>query len=294
MESKHAQNIPIAVLYVILAAFCLASMSVIAKFIGEGASTDLLIFARFSIWLFFILPWVAKNPHHILEIKGHGKVVIRSFFTLLAMGCFLYAVRKISLTNALLLTNTFPLFVPIVTAVLVKTKTSWRIWSALVLGFLGVAFILKPTASFIGVASLIGLGSGVFTAVAIVLIRLMTKTNSILQILFYNYLIGALLSACFLPLGWVTPTRDIWILLAALGIIGGTSQFLTTLAFAKAPVRITSPLMFLSVIFGSIADFLFWNTTPDLWSLIGVICVIVGGSLTIYFGQKEFNTQIKS
>ena len=294
MAPRHQQHIPLAIVYTLVAAFCLASMSFIVKVIGNRATTDMIIFARFFICLLLVLPWVLKNPKETIKVIHPGKLIFRSLFTFLAMSCFFYALRQISLTDALLMNNTYPLFVPIVTAILVKTKTSYKIWCSIVLGFCGLAFILKPDASFFTSGGFIALGSGVFAAVAIVLIRLMTKASSILQILFYNFLIGSIIAAVFLPWNWMVLDKEMIVLLFLVGLIGLGYQFFSTLAYAKAPVRITSPLMFFSVIFGTFGDYLYWNVEPDLFTLIGMGLIILGGSLTIYFGQKEFIPRIKS
>jgi drug/metabolite transporter (DMT)-like permease len=294
MAPRHQQHIPLAIVYTLVAAFCLALMSFIVKLIGDRATTDMIIFFRFFVCLVLILPWFFKNPKETIHVVKPGKLIFRSMFTFLAMSCFFYAVRQISLTDALLMNNTYPLFVPIVTAILVKTKTSYKIWCSIVLGFCGLAFILKPDASFFTSGGFIALGSGVFGAVAIVLIRLMTKASSVLQILFYNFLIGTIVAAIFLPWNWMDINQEIVVLLILVGLIGLGYQFFSTLAFAKAPVRITSPLMFFSVIFGTFGDYLYWNVEPDLFTLLGMGLIILGGSLTIYFGQKEFTPHIKS
>jgi drug/metabolite transporter (DMT)-like permease len=219
----------------------------------------MIIFARFFICLLLVLPWVLKNPKETIKVIHPGKLIFRSLFTFLAMSCFFYALRQISLTDALLMNNTYPLFVPIVTAILVKTKTSYKIWCSIVLGFCGLAFILKPDASFFTSGGLIALGSGVLGAVAIVLIRLMTKASSILQILFYNFLIGSIIAAVFLPWNWMALDKEMIVLLFLVGLIGLGYQCFSTLAYAKAPVRITSPLIFFSVIFGTLGDYLYWE-----------------------------------
>jgi drug/metabolite transporter (DMT)-like permease len=293
-EPRHVQHIPLAVTYAFIAALMLALMSVGGKIVGEKVSTDTIICSRFAISLIVILPWVLKNPKEVIKVASPKKVVVRSIFTLLGMACFFYALRYISLTDTLLLNNTFPLFVPIVTAVLVKTRTSWKIWGSIVFGFIGVAFILRPDASVLNIASLVGLGSGVFSAIASVIIRLLTKTVSILQILFYNFFIGTVVTAVILPWGWKTPDfTALWYLLG-IGITGAIYQYCSTMAFAKAPVRLTSPLLFLAVIFGTIADYFVWHQVLDHYSFIGMGFIILGGCLAIYFGQKEFITPVKS
>lgn len=90
-----------------------------------------------------------------------------------------------------------------------------------------------------------------------------------------------------MPLGWKTFDTSTLLLLVAVGISGAVYQLCSTLSYAKTPVRITSPLMFLCIPFGVLADWLIWHKIPDSFTLVGMGLVIAGGIVTIYFGQRE-------
>jgi len=96
-----------------------------------------------------------------------------------------------------------------------------------------------------------------------------------------------------LPFGWETPDTRTLFYLGGVGIFGALYQLFSTLSYAKAPVRITSSLMYLCILFGVIADFQIWNQTPSPFTLAGMICIILGGIATIYYGQKELMKQLK-
>lgn len=283
----HEQRIGIGVVCGILAAFSFTMMSLLGKIIGDRVSTDTILFARFAISLLLIVPWAIKYPQETLHAAKPMAIILRSLFTFMAFACFFYALRFIPLANALLFNNTFPLFVPLIVWTMVKHHTSYRVWIGIIIGFIGVGFVLKPASDFFQSASMIGLASGVFAAIAVVMIRRLTKTTPVLQILFYNFFICTLLTGIFLPFEWKSFNTEMLFLLIGVGLCGSAYQFFSTLSYAKTPVRISSPLMFLCIVFGVIADWLIWNKIPDGFTLIGMVCVIVGGTITIYFGQKE-------
>lgn len=283
----HEQHIRKGVAFAILAAISFTSMSLFGKIIGDKASTDTILFARFFMSLVLVMPWVIKNPKEALHFAKPLTIVSRSFFTLAAFACFFYALKFISLSTALLLNNTFPLFVPIVAWLMGKHHTPYKVWLGIILGFIGVGLVLKPAPGFFQIASIVGLASGVLAAIAVVIICRLTKTTPVTQILFYNFLICSVLTGIFLPFGWQSLNTHTFFLLLGVGFFGAAYQFFSTLSYAKAPVRITSSLMFLCILFGVVADWLIWNKILDITALTGMICVIVGGIVTIYFGQKE-------
>ena len=287
LRKAHDQHLGSGVVFAILASISFTLMSLTTKFIGHRASTDMVVCIRFFISLILILPWVIKHPKDALTVTEPIKLIIRTLFSLLAIASFFYVLKFISLTESLLLNNTSPLFIPFLVWITHQTKTSYKIWIGVIVGFIGITFVLKPGVLLLQSASLIGLASGLFTAIAYVMIRTLTKTLPIIQILFYNFLICFCVSAVFLPFTWQPISLNVFGLLLIVGVLGLFYQFFSTLSIAKAPVRITSSLQLLSIVFGTLADFLVWKKIPDLLSAAGIFLVILGGIITIYFGQKE-------
>lgn len=287
LAERHKQHIVLGVMFTMLSALCYSLMSLMAKIIGEDASVDTLVFTRFAVSLVLILPWVAMRPKEALFLRQPLKIVARACLTLCAFGAFFFSLRSLSLTDALLLNNTFPLFVPLILWYTRKVKTQKSVWLGIVVGFIGVIFVLHPDPQLFKPASLIGLTSGFFAAFTIVLIRSLTRTTPIVQILFYNFLLCSILTSLLLPWHWQSLTTHTLLLLLILGLFGALYQLFSTLSFAKASIRITSSLMFSCIIFGAIADYFIWNHTPTLLTLLGILCVIIGGSIVVYFGQKE-------
>lgn len=286
-DSLHEQHMGRGVTFAVLAAACFSAMSLFGKIIGNRASTDTIVFARFFISLILLTPWILKHPKQVIRVTNLRALVSRSFFSLASFGCFFYALRFIPLSNALLLSNTFALFIPIIVWLTSGHRTPHTVSAGMLLGFIGLGIILKPAPGFFQDASLLGLASGLLGAFAIVLIRQLTKTTPIVTILFYNFVLCSSLTALLLPFHWRPIDPAIWGLLFLVGLCGAIYQLLSTLALAKASARITSPLMFLCIPFGALADWLIWHQVPDALTLTGMGFVILGSTVTIYFGQKH-------
>ena len=287
-ESQHQQHLPSSLFFALLAAISFSSMSLFGKLIGDQASTDMILFVRFAISLILLMPWIIKHPHAALKVEHPKKLIWRSCFSLLSFACFFYSLRFISLTDAIVLNNTFPLFVPIVALYHAKVQTSRKVWMGIILGFIGVLFVLQPDLNVFHPYSFIALASGIFAAIGIVMIRYLTKTVSTLQILFYYFFINTCITAIALPFGWQALSSDIWTLLLGVGIFGALYQVFSTLCFAKSPVRITSPIMSIGIVAGGlIADFFLWHQLPNFWGFFGIFFIILGGTLSVYFGQQE-------
>lgn len=285
-HSIHEQHTPTAILCAVFAALSFAYMGAVVQVIGLRASEATLIFFRFWVGFLLMLPWVLKNPKEIFFISQPLKILGRGFFTLVAVWSSVYALRKISLSDMLVLNSTYTLFIPLIIWAVYKIKMAHKMWIGIGIGFLGVIIILKPDPATFNIGSVYGFVSGISTAAAFVMIRFISKTTTAVQIMFYNFLIGIVVTAALLPFGWINFNKEVFFLLLIVGILSGAYQSLVTLAFSKGSVRSISPLLYLSIPFGVITDYFLWHLIPGEWAIFGVVCVIVGGILTIFFGKK--------
>lgn len=288
--SHHRQHLGKGVLYAIISAFSFAMMSVFVKKIGTDLPTSILIFFRFATSFVLLLPWIICNPAFQFKIHQPWRYVTRILSALLALFLMFYALKFIPLVNALLLNNTAPLFVPIIAYLLTGAKTSPKAWLGILIGFVGIALILHPNHQMFSAKSFIALASGMLAALAIVEMRIVSKTSSIIQMLFYYFLTSTIISGIMAAWQWQTPTASIWLLLVGVGIFGTLYQVFATFAYVTAPVRLMSPLMFFVVLFGGLLDWLLWGKIPNVITLIGAVVIIGGSIMVIYFGKNGRNS----
>lgn len=55
---------------------------------------------------------------------------------------------------------------------------------------------------------------------------------------------------------------------------------------------VKTSLMFLCIVFGVLVDFMIRWQVPSLLTSMGMILVILGGALTIYFGKREMASNL--
>lgn len=286
-QIPKTQNLKLGVFYGIISSFSFAMMSVFVKKIGDALPTSMLIFFRFGISLILLLPLIVIDQNFTFKIQEPMRYFLRILASLSALFLVFYVIKFIPLVDALLLNNTAPLFVPVISLFLTGAKTPRDAWIGIILGFIGVVVIMRPGQEIFSLMSMIALISGFLAAFSIVQIRLISKTSSTNQILFYYFLISTLLSVPVILLQWQSPSSfENWLLLLAIGIFGTLYQVFSTLSYSVSSVRLVSSLFFLIVVFGGFFDWLFWNQVPDFSTLVGASLVIIGTIITVYFGQK--------
>ena len=89
-----------------------------------------------------------------------------------------------------------------------------------------------------------------------------------------------------LPLGFHIPSpRDFWLLLGV-GLIGFLGSALLAYSFEHGKASTLAPLIYTTVVFSGIFDWLIWHHIPDFVAFLGMILVIGGSILSIHFEQR--------
>jgi len=197
---------------------------------------------------------------------------------------FFFALGKLELAEVVALAFASPLFVTALSVPLLGEKVGIRRVSAVLVGFVGVLIIVRPGADVFSPYALLPIGASFCFAMAMVLGRRLSSTDSSVSIVFYTTLSALAVSAIGTPSVWVMPVQADWGLLAALGLLGGCGQFLVTSAFRAAPAAIVAPFEYSALIWATLFGYLFWSEVPDAMTLLGGAIVIAAG---LYIGYRE-------
>lgn len=292
LEEKTNAGINIkAILSAISAFLFLSFVSILMKLQEQGgAKLEWIIFVQYASFLFIITIVAAKRKFRDLKTGKIKLHIIRGIAGILAVSCLVISMSKIPLVNAVLLNNTAPIFIPIITLIWLKTKINGKIWYGILIGFAGIVFILQPSSkALLKQGDAYGLVSGIFLAIVYVAIKILTRTDSFTSILFYYSLIAFIISAPFAVISWSNQPPVLWIY----GILTGASfmcyLYLIQYAYRFAePIKI-SPLNYLVIVFTGIFDWVLYNNIPDVLSIFGMILVSAGGILAITLHEKNNN-----
>ncbi len=279
----RANNIKLAVLFSLLAAFFYAVLGTLIKISEQTIPKEMIVFGRQCVGFFTILPFMLfeKNKTTICKPESFRLHLLRAVASIGSMYCLVYALQHLPLVDALLLTYTRPLFIPIVVFIWFRKKWSKNTWFGLIVGFLGVALILKPDKRVFDIAAVIGLGSAMFGAIAFTCIRRLTKTNSANSILFYYLILSIPIAAIPLFKSWTTLDLKSWGFLIAIGIFGTVYQMTMTRAYQYAKSFKVASMLYSTIVFGAIFDWWLGDFSLDYFGAIGMVLIIIGTILTV-------------
>ena len=197
------------------------------------------------------------------------------------MYCFFYAIAHLQLAEAVLLNFSSPLFIAIIALIWLGEKASASLIFTIIIGFIGVCFVLKPGMGLFTNAAWIGLISAVFAALAMVTIRRLSTTEPIIRIVFYFSMTATVISGIPLVWAWQTPDWQPLLAMAFAGCAATIGQLLLTYSYSLGPATRVSPYSYSTVIFAAIFGWIFWSETPDIYTLVGASLIISAGVMTL-------------
>ncbi|OGN63871.1 MAG: hypothetical protein A3E80_03130 [Chlamydiae bacterium RIFCSPHIGHO2_12_FULL_49_9] len=243
---------------------------------------ETLVFARFSIGLFCLLPilHIKKPP---LSWERLWQNLPRSLAGLGSIYCGFYALKMLPLVNAVTLTTTSPLFMPFIVLIWLKMIVSKMRFFAVAVGFLGVVILLHPTSEIFEWASLAGLSTGFFGATALVGVRQLSKVESTEAIISYYFLIATTLTFFPMIFAWepIQGPKE-WFYLSMIGTLSVLYQYLLTKSYTHAPATKASTLNYLAVLFGGLSGWWIFGEVPTLWALLGSGLIILSALLALF------------
>jgi drug/metabolite transporter (DMT)-like permease len=276
---QQNKDLTIGAFFMVSAAFLFAAVSVGVKLSSRTMPDEMIVFFRNAGALAALLPFLpAAGGLGTRRLPAH---LVRSLAGLASMICTFYALARMPLGDAMLLSYTSPLFMPWLSAVWVREPAPAGIGPALALGFLGVALVMKPGAGLFTVAAVTALASGFLGAVAQVGIRDLTRTEPVLRILFYFSAVSTAVSAVPLLWAWRTPSGMEWAVLVGTGVVASAAQSLLTRAYRCAPPAQVGPFIYGAVVFSAGWDWLLWRHRPGALSFLGAALIVAAGAFIL-------------
>ena len=271
----------------VLAVGLFSIMDALVKWLGSDYSTAQLLFFR-SIFAFIPLGFLIfrSGIGPALRIKDPLTHLLRAVSGVLALASFFYAFANMPLADVIAITFAAPILVTAFSVPLLGERVGPRRWGAVLVGFVGVIVMLQPGASLFDPLAVIPLVGTVFFALAMVLVRKLSRSETSASIVFSFTATLALVSGAFLPFYWVTPGLLDLGLLIAIGLIGGLAQIIVTNAFRLADVAVVVPFEYTTMIWAVGLGFVIWGEVPGNHIWLGV--AIVGASgLYILFRESS-------
>lgn len=268
----------------ILAFFMLAVMNVFAKLLSETHHVIEIAFYRNLIATIpFLFAIFILGKKDILKISEKPKTIVsRSVLGTVSLITTFAAFAAMPMADTTAFLFTASLFIPMMGFFFLQEKVGIYRWSAVIIGFIGVIIMVKPTGDVNLIGVTLAMSAAFMHAILQTILRFLGKTEKPETITFYFVAIGTVVAAIPLPWLFVMPTLEEIPLLLGVGLTGALAQFLLSVAFGNAPASVVTVFNYSGIIWATLFGWMIWSELPALSICIGGAIVIASNVFMIW------------
>lgn len=280
-----------AAIFLLIGEALLAIMGAIIKHLSDELPTEQIVFFRNIGGLVVLLPLILSQGTSLLKTQVWHLHLFRGLVGVSAMYCYFWALANMPLAEAFLVKLSGPFFMPLIGLLWLGEKAGRFSILSILIGFAGVACILRPDNSAFTLIALVALLGAFFAALAKVTIRRMSTTESSQTIVFYFGVIATLVSAPAAILSWQSPTLQAWLWIIAMSLVATLGQLALTRAYRTAPTGKIGVYVYSAVLYGALMGWLLWDEIPLWTTWLGAGLIVGAGMLNLYQPKSEKNSQ---
>lgn len=272
--------------------FALAAFGILILPVGDAFAKHLgaldyhvfqIVWGRWASHLLLLAPLLALRPRGAAWIPERaGLYTLRAFFMVAATACYFFALRFIPLADAAAILFCGPLFITVLSGLVLGERVGPRRWIAVVVGLGGVLLIVRPGlgaanwgAGFALIATLCF--SGYF-----LLTRKLAGRTPALVTLWYMGLVGTLAAAPLALVFWRTPDPAAGALMFGIGAVMALGHLLIIRGLDHIEASAMAPLGYLEIVTATAIGYLWFGDFPDVFTWTGCAVVVGAGLFVIY------------
>jgi drug/metabolite transporter (DMT)-like permease len=276
-------------LYMFLSVCTFSVMDLLVKWSSDYPTGEVLFFRGFFGLLptYFLIP---KNKIKTFYTTERSKEhLFRCLMGLMALIAIVIALRELPLAVVVSLSYAAPLFITVLSIFLLSEKVGVFRWLAVLIGFVGVIIIAEPGFKGMNYLYFLPLIFCIGMAFVTITIRKLSTTEPIWLISIFFTITISIAGLATIPMGWIMPNVQDFVLLALIGVTGGSANLFLTQSYKLSEVSLVAPLKYLALIFAIIFGYLIWNEIPTIKTLVGASLVVLAS--LIIFRREIYHKQ---
>jgi len=266
------------------AAVSFASMHAAIREVSHELHPFEIAFFRNFFAVLVMLPLLLKLGVAPLRTNRPWLLGARAAINLVAMLIYFTALSITPLADVSALSFLAPIFVTLLGVIFLKDSVGWRRWAAIAVGFAGAVTVIRPGLGSLDVGHLYVVVSTVIWAVALLIIKVLSRTESSMTITLYMGIMMAPMSLVPALFVWQWPSGEALLWLLGIGAFGAAAQWALSESLRLGETAVVMPIDFFKLIWAAVLGYLLFQEVPDLFTWIGGAAIFAAAT---YIAVRE-------
>ncbi|WNK01088.1 DMT family transporter [Thalassospiraceae bacterium LMO-JJ14] len=235
--------------------------------------------------LIFTLAVRLGGVHTAWQIKSWKGQGLRGVCVIGGSFSFVTGLSYLPLADNIAIAFAGPLFVTLMAPVMLGEHVGWRRWAAVLVGFVGVLVIVRPSSSAFQWVAIFPLMASFLGGMRDVLTRKMAASETTVAVLFVTTtsVVGAGFVSYFFTDWMPIETHHLKYYLGS-GLLIGVAHYLIIESFRLGEAALVSPFKYSNILWAVLFGYLLFGDLPDGATLLGAFIVSMCG---LYILHRE-------
>ncbi len=291
MQDTSPPRVGLAALWMTGAIVSFSAMAVSGREVSQTHDTfEIMMYRSLLGFVIVVVILAATGKLGQVNTRDFGTQTGRNMVHFAGQNLWLLAVTLIPLAQVFALEFTAPLWVVVLSPlVLGERLTPTRALAALI-GFAGILIVARPSAETLNIGLLAAAGAALFFAFTNMLTKKLTRRHSVANIMFWLTLMQLVFGAIAAGFDGDVALPDAnslpWLVVIALG--GLLAHFCITNALSIAPATVVMPIDFARLPTIAVVGMFLYAEPLDIWVFAGAAVIFVGNYLNILAETRKF------
>ncbi|MFT5657581.1 MAG: drug/metabolite transporter (DMT)-like permease [Gammaproteobacteria bacterium] len=281
------------------------SDSIIKLLSPNYALHELMLFRAFFAMTVVLV--IVQLEGGFITLKTRRPVLhfLRGAMLVLANMFFFLGLATLPIAETVALFYSTPLFICLLSQIVMNEKVSFARWGAILLGLFGVIVMLRPGTEIFKMAALLPIVAAFAYACMAIITSKLGMQDKAGTMAFYIQFAFIVISSIigfsvgdgqfnspgnptieFLFRSWSMPSSSDLGLIAICGLIVGIGGYLISQAYRIGQASLMAPFEYSSMPFALLLGYFVWGDWPDNYSLVGGMLVISSGILIVVLEKR--------
>ncbi|MEE3048287.1 MAG: DMT family transporter [Pseudomonadota bacterium] len=274
-------------LWILGAGLFFTVMMALIKEAGEQISVFQILFLRQLTMTLAVSPVLVKNAPEIFYTRHLRLHAARVILALVAMTAGFTAVIYLPLADVTALTFAKSIFVTIFAVWFLAETADRARWLAVLVGFVGVLVMVKPSAAGLNIFALLAVLSAASAAGVMVLIRRIAQTDRPTTILAYQAIFVGVVAAFPAFYFWTSPSPLEWAMMIAVGLLSVAGQYCNIQAFKAGEASAIAPMDYSRLIYATLIGWWIFAELPNPTTVAGAALIVVASVITMRSARQS-------
>jgi drug/metabolite transporter (DMT)-like permease len=268
-------NTTLSIIWIFLweATFTLAMSC--AKLLSSDINGLVLLFMRCFFGFLWCLPFIIKEGKENLHTQRLLLHTLRVIFACATIFATYYTYRHIPMATAASIGFSSILMTTMLAMLILRENVSSKKWVLIIIGYVGVLIVAKPTAFSISTDIFIAVLSSLMGSCFVICTKLLSSTESTFKLVFYNNTASFFLATLIVFWAWETPSLKDLLLLIFMSLAAVFSQFCYVKALKLGKLSFLAPFGYTRLICASCVGFLLFDEVPHVHTYCGAALIII-------------------